>query len=81
MMSNLNLVAAGAGITVVPASMRGTHPDAIVAALYLFSQSNGAEAAPEAEMLLQRSRREGTVASRYVVSVIEAVTVLKRRGV
>jgi DNA-binding transcriptional LysR family regulator len=30
MMSNLNLVAAGAGITVVPASMRGTHPDAIV---------------------------------------------------
>ncbi len=30
MMSNLNLVAAGAGITVVPASMQGTHPAAIV---------------------------------------------------
>lgn len=30
MMTNLNLVAAGAGITVVPASMRGAHPDAIV---------------------------------------------------
>jgi DNA-binding transcriptional LysR family regulator len=30
MMSNLNLVAAGAGISVVPASMQGTHPEAIV---------------------------------------------------
>lgn len=30
MMSNLNLVAAGAGISVVPASMRGAHPHAIV---------------------------------------------------
>jgi DNA-binding transcriptional LysR family regulator len=30
MMTNLNLVAAGAGITVVPASMQGAHPDAIV---------------------------------------------------
>lgn len=29
MMSNLNLVAAGAGITVVPASMQGVHADAI----------------------------------------------------
>ncbi|MBT9486274.1 MAG: LysR family transcriptional regulator [Rubrivivax sp.] len=30
MMSNLNLVAAGMGVSVVPASMRGAHPDAIV---------------------------------------------------
>lgn len=30
MMSNLNLVAAGVGISVVPASMRGAHPDAVV---------------------------------------------------
>lgn len=30
MMTNLNLVAAGAGISVVPASMRGTHAHAIV---------------------------------------------------
>ena len=30
MMSNLNLVAAGAGISVVPASMRGLHPQAVV---------------------------------------------------
>lgn len=30
MMSNLNLVAAGVGLSVVPASMRGTHGDAIV---------------------------------------------------
>jgi len=30
MMTNLNLVAAGAGITVVPASMRGAHPEVIV---------------------------------------------------
>jgi len=30
MMTNLNLVAAGAGISVVPASMQGTHPHAIV---------------------------------------------------
>ncbi|MCV2367821.1 LysR family transcriptional regulator [Roseateles oligotrophus] len=30
MMSNLNLVAAGVGISVVPASMQGSHPDAIV---------------------------------------------------
>lgn len=30
MMTNLNLVAAGAGISVVPASMRGAHPQAIV---------------------------------------------------
>lgn len=30
MMTNLNLVAAGAGISVVPASMRGVHPHAIV---------------------------------------------------
>jgi DNA-binding transcriptional LysR family regulator len=29
MMTNLNLVAAGAGISVVPASMQGTHPHAI----------------------------------------------------
>jgi DNA-binding transcriptional LysR family regulator len=29
MMTALNLVAAGEGITVVPASMRGAHPDAI----------------------------------------------------
>ena len=30
MMSNLNLVAAGAGISVVPASMQGVHPHAVV---------------------------------------------------
>ena len=30
MMSNLNLVAAGMGVSVVPASMRGAHPEAIV---------------------------------------------------
>lgn len=30
MMTNLNLVAAGVGITVVPASMQGAHPQAIV---------------------------------------------------
>ncbi|MFN0160617.1 MAG: LysR substrate-binding domain-containing protein, partial [Burkholderiales bacterium] len=30
MMTNLNLVAAGAGVSVVPASMRGTHGHAIV---------------------------------------------------
>ena len=30
MMTSLNLVAAGAGITVVPASMQGAHPQAIV---------------------------------------------------
>lgn len=30
MMTNLNLVAAGAGLSVVPASMRGVHPHAIV---------------------------------------------------
>ncbi len=30
MMTNLNLVAAGAGISVVPASMQGTHPHAVV---------------------------------------------------
>lgn len=30
MMSNLNLVAAGVGISVVPASMRAAHPDAVV---------------------------------------------------
>ena len=30
MMTALNLVAAGEGVTVVPASMRGAHPDAIV---------------------------------------------------
>lgn len=30
MMTNLNLVAAGVGLTVVPASMRGAHPDAVV---------------------------------------------------
>jgi DNA-binding transcriptional LysR family regulator len=30
MMSNINLVAAGVGISVVPASMRGAHPDAVV---------------------------------------------------
>ena len=30
MMSNLNLVAAGVGISVVPASMRGAHPEAVV---------------------------------------------------
>lgn len=30
MMTSLNLVAAGAGITVVPASMQGAHPHAIV---------------------------------------------------
>jgi DNA-binding transcriptional LysR family regulator len=30
MMSNLNLVAAGVGISVVPASMRGAHADAVV---------------------------------------------------
>jgi DNA-binding transcriptional LysR family regulator len=30
MMTNLNLVAAGAGISVVPASMRGTHAHAVV---------------------------------------------------
>ena len=30
MMSNLNLVAAGVGISVVPASMRGLHPQAVV---------------------------------------------------
>jgi DNA-binding transcriptional LysR family regulator len=30
MMTNLNLVAAGAGVSVVPASMSGAHPDAIV---------------------------------------------------
>ena len=30
MVTNLNLVAAGAGISVVPASMQGTHPHAIV---------------------------------------------------
>ena len=30
MMTSLNLVAAGAGVTVVPASMRGAHPHAIV---------------------------------------------------
>ena len=30
MMTNLNLVAAGGGITVVPASMQGAHPQAIV---------------------------------------------------
>lgn len=30
MMSNLNLVAAGAGISVVPASMQGTHPHSVV---------------------------------------------------
>jgi DNA-binding transcriptional LysR family regulator len=30
MMSNLNLVASGAGITIVPASMRGAHPRSVV---------------------------------------------------
>lgn len=30
MMSNLNLVASGAGITVVPASMKGAHPNSVV---------------------------------------------------
>lgn len=30
MMSNLNLVAAGAGVSVVPASMQGAHPEAVV---------------------------------------------------
>ena len=30
MMSNLNLVAAGMGVSVVPASMQGAHPEAIV---------------------------------------------------
>jgi DNA-binding transcriptional LysR family regulator len=30
MMSNLNLVASGAGITVVPASMKGAHPKSVV---------------------------------------------------
>ncbi len=30
MMSNLNLVAAGVGVSVVPASMRGAHPEAVV---------------------------------------------------
>lgn len=30
MMTNLNLVAAGVGLSVVPASMRGTHPQAVV---------------------------------------------------
>lgn len=30
MMTNLNLVAAGAGVSVVPASMSGAHPDSIV---------------------------------------------------
>ena len=30
MMTNLNLVAAGAGLTVVPASMQGAHPHAVV---------------------------------------------------
>lgn len=30
MMSNLNLVASGAGITIVPASMKGAHPNSVV---------------------------------------------------
>jgi DNA-binding transcriptional LysR family regulator len=30
MMSNLNLVASGAGVTVVPASMKGAHPNSVV---------------------------------------------------
>jgi DNA-binding transcriptional LysR family regulator len=43
MMTNLNLVASGAGITVVPESMRGAHPDSIV---YLPFAERGTLAAP-----------------------------------
>jgi hypothetical protein len=30
MMSNINLVASGSGVSIVPASMRGTHPHSVV---------------------------------------------------
>lgn len=52
--------------------LRTRDPSSLMPALYLFTQSNGREAAAEALVLLEQARRDSTSRARYVRSVIEA---------
>lgn len=79
MMSNLNLVAAGVGISVVPASMRGTHGDAVV---YRPLADGGALRAPLTLVYRagDEAGGEGEAAASFIALVMGLVPSPARRG-
>lgn len=64
MMSNINLVASGTGISVVPASMQGAHPQSVV--YRALPRSSGIEAPIT---LVYRSESGGPMADRFLALV------------
>ena len=66
MMTGLNLVAAGIGITIVPASMRGAHASAIA----YRDLHRGAQLEAPLTLLYREDRREGALAS-FIALVAE----------
>ncbi|WP_348755264.1 LysR family transcriptional regulator [uncultured Aquincola sp.] len=75
MMSNLNLVAAGVGVSVVPASMRGTHGGAIV-----YRPLAGASALRAPLSLVWRAGEEAGGEGEAVASFIALVMALAQAG-
>ena len=79
MMSNINLVASGTGISIVPASMQGAHPGSVV------YRALPADAAIEAPItLVHRAESSGPVFDRFQALVRriarQSIGAVPRRG-
>jgi DNA-binding transcriptional LysR family regulator len=75
MMTSLNLVAAGAGLTVVPASMKGTHEQAII----YRDLPRGVKLDAPLTLLYRADRNQGALAN-FVALVVELSLEMSARG-